>query len=78
MSIDQIEAFERAGYKMSGYNKRQTEARAMRAERKVRLTTRLPNRCNDFIMLLFSGLYTRRETNVGEGFARRASKSPTG
>ena len=34
--MDQIEAFERAGYKMSGYNKRQTEARAMRAERKVR------------------------------------------
>ena len=33
--MDQIEAFERAGYRMSGYNKRQTEARVMRAERKV-------------------------------------------
>ena len=35
MSLDQIESFERAGYRMSGYNKRQTEARKMRAERKV-------------------------------------------
>lgn len=35
MSVDQILAFERAGYKMSGYNKRQTEATYMKAERKV-------------------------------------------
>jgi len=35
MSLDQIDAFERAGYRMSGRSKRQTEARAMRAERKV-------------------------------------------
>ena len=46
--MDQIEAFERAGYRMSGYNKRQTEARAMRAERKV---------CNIFVMENFYRTY---------------------
>ena len=36
MSVTQIEAFERAGYKMSANHKRQVEAHYMRAERKVR------------------------------------------
>ena len=35
MSVDQIEAFERAGYKMSANHKRQVEAHYMRMERKV-------------------------------------------
>ena len=35
MSEAQIQSFERAGYKMSGFNKRQTEANYMKAERKV-------------------------------------------